>query len=665
MCEPAAEFPLQDAAEALFGGVKFYVSGEVPREVRKQKTVVVALVSRNAPFSQALELLKRGGAERMNYFGDYVTHMLCGKDAEDTDLSDANEVYEVPAVTEKWVYMCAKLKRLVGTKPYVYNPSKLFSGLVFCLSKAENDLEALWAIVTYNGGVVQLNLDQNCTHLVTVNTSTPKYDKALALGPEKVTIITPDWLTESVKTNRLVSPELYHPKLIRWPKPIKHESTTAITGFEPPELDEKLPETSTADSTQALLDKLKQRMPWNQPQQEAPPPNVVAPSFTQKLPQMEQMRSFGQPSLAFQQTNPNVIVSNQQMPRSIVHHTAQQQQQFPQQPQQQFQQGQMQLNRLIGQQQQQQQQQQRPDMAQQLNKLNQLNPQSQFAQQLLQQRNQQQQQQPNQMMNQNMIQRQALTKGLGLQQMPHAQVIQHIQQIGNRPQLPASHLMQNQQQLLQQQQQNQMAQQQLNQTQLLQKQQLLQQQQQQFDQQQQILPQNKPQAQFQQQMPMQQQQQQQQFVGSPTQFVQNQQQHFVQQQQQQPFGQQQLLSHQQMLLNQQQQQQQQNLPFNQQQQQPQQQQRPIWQQQQVRHPALVQQQQQQGPRLQWSPNQQQQQQRQYIQLDAQTHQQLQQMAPEQRAAFVAKLQKQRQLLLQQRQLQMQQQRGGHILIRGW
>lgn len=126
--------------------------------------------------------------------------------------------------------------------------------------------------------------------------------------------------------------------------------------------------------------------------------------------------------------------------------------------------------------------------------------------------------------------------------------------------------------------------------------------------------------------------------------------------------------------------------------------KPLWQQQQpqpqpqqltMRHPAtLLQQPQPQqaqgqpagaqaGPRVQWSPNQQPTgvPQRQFIHLDAQTHQQLQQMAPEQRALFIAKLQKQRQVFLQQRQqqlqmqqqqqqqVQQQQQRTGHVLIR--
>lgn len=71
--------------------------------------------------------------------------------------------------------------------------------------------------------------------------------------------------------------------------------------------------------------------------------------------------------------------------------------------------------------------------------------------------------------------------------------------------------------------------------------------------------------------------------------------------------------------------------------------------------------------MQWAPNQQPGvvlPQRQYIQLDEHTHQQLQQMSPEDRTLFVQKLQKHRQQMLQNRMQAQQQQRAGHILIRG-
>lgn len=202
----------------------------------------------------------------MNYFSDYVTHLICGQNAEETDVSDANDLYEIPAVTPKWIIICVKLKKIVSIKPYLYNRNKLFSHLVFCFSKIpKTDLTSLWSIVSYHGGVVQLNFNKSCTHLVTTNVGSSKYSKALSLGTSQVEIVTPDWILESVRNKSLVQIDLFHPKLIIQPKLIKYESTTAITGFEPEPMEQDQMDSNTTNSTQALLEKLKQRMPWNQP----------------------------------------------------------------------------------------------------------------------------------------------------------------------------------------------------------------------------------------------------------------------------------------------------------------------------------------------------------------------------------------------------------------
>lgn len=215
-----------------------------------------------------MDLLKHGGAERMNYFSDYVTHLICGHDPEETDLSDATEVYEIPAVTVKWIIYSSHLKRQLNPKPYLYDTNKLFSNLTFCFSDVGRDREILWALITYHGGEVQLNFDKNCRYLITTSTTSEKYFKAQSLGADIVSIVTPDWLIETVRNKCFAQADLFHPRLILWPKVVKHESTTAITGFEPDEFDVNdgsfdhiLP-----DSTQALLEQLKQRMPWNQPQ---------------------------------------------------------------------------------------------------------------------------------------------------------------------------------------------------------------------------------------------------------------------------------------------------------------------------------------------------------------------------------------------------------------
>lgn len=192
--------------------------------------------------------------------------------------------------------MCVSLKKLVSTKPYLYPiREKLFSNLTFCFSNVREDLNYLWSLVTFYGGVVQLNFNKNCNFLVATDTNSVKYEKAYSLGPDVVKIVTPDWLLETAKTGTFADAALFHPRLINWPKPVKVESTTAIiTGFEAEQTEAEEPkdEKPVSDSTQALLEKLKQRMPWNQPSvpqspinsEPKAPPNVVAPSFMQKSP---------------------------------------------------------------------------------------------------------------------------------------------------------------------------------------------------------------------------------------------------------------------------------------------------------------------------------------------------------------------------------------------
>ncbi|KAJ8910501.1 hypothetical protein NQ315_012348 [Exocentrus adspersus] len=369
--------------EDIFKGIKFFISGEVHEKV--------------------VDLLKSGGAERLNYFSDYVTHLIVGSNPEENDIVDANDVYEVPALTSKWVVMCAQLKKLVSTKPYLYvSGGKLLSNLVFCFSSVREDLKYLWSLIAFHGGIVQLNLTKKCDYLITTSTNSDKYQKADSVGPENIKIVTPDWLVETVKSNALADATVFHPKLINWPKPVKHESTTAITGFEPEQVDdsEKDEEKAVSDSTQALLEKLKQRMPWNQPStpkitaaDPVAPPNVVAPSFIQKGPNLQLPRSNSNQSALPQPVPESPVpgnfpqvprspssLSTQHIPRSIVHHT-------PAQSSFQDQQTPLNIGRLIG------QPQARPNMQQVRNQLSQ----NQLHQQLLQQRMQQNQQ--------NMIQR--------------------------------------------------------------------------------------------------------------------------------------------------------------------------------------------------------------------------------------------------------------------
>jgi hypothetical protein len=54
-----------------------------------------------------------------------------------------------------------------STKGFLPDSDQLFTGIVMCLSRTNNvDSEALWAMITFNGGQCQLNLNKHCTHLI-------------------------------------------------------------------------------------------------------------------------------------------------------------------------------------------------------------------------------------------------------------------------------------------------------------------------------------------------------------------------------------------------------------------------------------------------------------------------------------------------------------------
>ncbi|KAI4477916.1 hypothetical protein M0804_012396 [Polistes exclamans] len=225
---------------ALFANVKYYVSGEGDPKI--------------------LNLLQEGGAERSNYLSDFVTHLIAGYDALENDISVAKDLYEIPAVTQNWILLSVKCNKLLPTRYFSPEENQLFSNVRACISQISRaDSKILWAIITLQGGKCQLRLDRYCTHLITGKPSGLKYDAAMR---HHIHIVTPDWVTECYKKVALVNEIEYHPRLLIYPSP--NTSTAMITGF----MDEDT-ENSAAqeeqDRTKAVLEQLKQRMPWNQP----------------------------------------------------------------------------------------------------------------------------------------------------------------------------------------------------------------------------------------------------------------------------------------------------------------------------------------------------------------------------------------------------------------
>ncbi|XP_014473474.1 PREDICTED: PAX-interacting protein 1 [Dinoponera quadriceps] len=644
---------------ALFANVKYYVSGEGDPKI--------------------VSLLQEGGAENSNYFSDYVTHLIAGYEALENDISAAKDLYEIPAVTQNWILYSVKCNKLLPTQYFSPEENQLFSNIRVCISQVSRaDSKSLWAMITLQGGKCQLRLDRYCTHLITGKASGIKYETAMR---HHIHIVTPDWITECCKKGAIISEMEYHPRLLVYPSP--NSSTAMITGF----MDED-PDNSTAqeDRTKAMLEQLKQRMPWNQP---SPPvsssavhnlgatntasvPYSTTGQNTVNIQPQQQQQQHLPRSISSTSLNASAIVpavsdqnvinqTSSWLPQASQQNNLSQMKAMPSQMQQELSTQQINIQHQLIQHQHLTSQQ----LTQQQITQHQLQQQS-YNQQLLSQ------QTPSQVPSQQLI---------GQQQSMIAQ-----QQINS--QLPQHQLTSQQQQLLTSQQK------QLNQHQIIQQQQMNQQQ----------LAQQPHLAQQQQQVQLAAQQQQQQIVLQQQLSSQSQQISGQHQLAQQPAPPQQLTPEQrQLILLQQQQQQQKIQQISQQLQQsaPQSSQQfviregqlqqqspsqsligpnqqgfivqrdPQWQQQQYMQLQRQQQQQQQiGPQRpggQWpalrtirEDQQPPQQPRQLIQLDAQTHQQLQQMDPLQRAQFIQKIQKQKNLILQ-RQMQNRQQ-APHIAV---
>uniref|UniRef100_A0A1B0CG64 PAX-interacting protein 1 n=2 Tax=Lutzomyia longipalpis TaxID=7200 RepID=A0A1B0CG64_LUTLO len=180
--------------ENLFKEVKYYVTGKLDPKVK--------------------ELLNNGGASCSKFMVDYITHVICGLNFDENEISQASDLYELPSVTEEWVHASIKLGRLATTKAYEPLGNKLFSGCIFALSDVSvKDRKTLYATLTFHGAQVEKNFTNKTTHLVCGSASGNPYVKALSLG-EKVVIVTPDWVTKCLQTKSHAEPLDFHPNLI-------------------------------------------------------------------------------------------------------------------------------------------------------------------------------------------------------------------------------------------------------------------------------------------------------------------------------------------------------------------------------------------------------------------------------------------------------------------
>ncbi|KAG7266794.1 hypothetical protein CRUP_034609 [Coryphaenoides rupestris] len=139
--------------DELFKDVKFYVVGDIDEKV--------------------VQLLKAGKGKEVSY-NALATHIIA-EDGDNPEVGESREVFDLPVV------------------------------------KLPDDLNAMWAYVTFYGGDCQLNLNKNITHLVVKEPKGAKFE--CALKHPYIKVVTPDWITDSVKGNTRKDEALYHPRL--------------------------------------------------------------------------------------------------------------------------------------------------------------------------------------------------------------------------------------------------------------------------------------------------------------------------------------------------------------------------------------------------------------------------------------------------------------------
>ncbi|KAK6973828.1 PAX-interacting protein 1 [Biomphalaria glabrata] len=214
-----------DLQHDVFKGVTYYIVGNISDKVTS--------------------LLDQNGAKRDSYLSEMVSIVIADSTTSD-DYSEAKELFELPIVSSEWVILSAKCKKQLK-KEIFFLEGKLFSGIVACPSELDSeDVLAIWGMLIYHGARCQSDLDETVTHLITSSTSSAKYTAAVE-HKDTIKIVTPDWIVDSVAKSERQNEEIYHPKLLQFPKP-QPPSPPNLMPEPPPEYDLDSPYTSFMDT---------------------------------------------------------------------------------------------------------------------------------------------------------------------------------------------------------------------------------------------------------------------------------------------------------------------------------------------------------------------------------------------------------------------------------
>lgn len=249
---------------------------------------------------------------------DFVTHYIFGDDVPDAIIFDAEDTFDLAAINAHWVEACVSLNKLVDTRPYRRSKHTLFNSLVFCIARtSKKDLSALWSLITFYGGRVKLKLDAKCTHLICGLAKGTRYTTAVSLGAEKLNIVTPDWILDSINANSLCPTTTYHPRLLIIDNGIAENDLRNITGFDFEESLAKTEVPTQVSSVKEVENKCNQKLTFSIAEQLAMP--MTSHGFTlinnqSNLPLVSNANlKFSQPGIH----NPNLQIQNQHVHQQI------------------------------------------------------------------------------------------------------------------------------------------------------------------------------------------------------------------------------------------------------------------------------------------------------------------------------------------------------------
>uniref|UniRef100_A0AAQ6A919 PAX-interacting protein 1 n=1 Tax=Amphiprion ocellaris TaxID=80972 RepID=A0AAQ6A919_AMPOC len=168
---------------------------------------------------QVVQLLKAGKGKEVSY-NALATHIIA-EDGDNPEVGESREVFDLPVVKVR--VMHEYLPDVTGFSP---ESGQIFFGVTACLPRVSlpDDLNTLWAYITFYGGECQLNLNKKVTHLVVKEPKGAKFE--CALKHPNIKIVTLDWITDSVKDKSRKDEALYHPRLI-YVEPEEEEESEA------------------------------------------------------------------------------------------------------------------------------------------------------------------------------------------------------------------------------------------------------------------------------------------------------------------------------------------------------------------------------------------------------------------------------------------------------